>query len=122
MKNPEFTSTGVRRIWRATGSTLHGLADAFRTEAAFRQELALAVVLVPLGLWLGQSGVERAVLVGSVVALLVVELLNTGIEATVDRVSLEPHAGSRRAKNLASAAVGLALLNVIVIWALVLLT
>jgi diacylglycerol kinase (ATP) len=122
MKNPEYTSTGLRRIVRATGSTMAGLADAFRREAAFRQELALAVMLVPLGLFLGGSGVERAVLVGSVVALLVVELLNTSIEATVDRVSTEPHPGSRRAKDLASAAVGLALLNLIVIWGLVLLT
>jgi diacylglycerol kinase (ATP) len=122
MKNPEHTSTGIRRIVRATGSTLAGLADAFRHEAAFRQELVLAVILIPLGFVLGQSGVERAVLIGSVIGLLVVELLNTAVEATVDRVSLEPHPGSRRAKDLASAAVGISLLNVVVIWALVLLT
>jgi diacylglycerol kinase (ATP) len=107
---------------RATGSTFAGLVDAFRTEAAFRQELALAVILVPLGLILGESGVERAVLVGSVVGLLVVELLNSAVEAAVDRVSLDPHPGSRRAKDFASAAVGLALLNVVLIWALVLLS
>ena len=107
---------------RATGSTLAGLADAFRSEAAFRQELALAVILVPLGFVLGQSGAERALLIGSVLALLVVELLNTAVEATVDRVSTEPHPGSRRAKDMASAAVGLSLLNLIVVWGLVLLT
>ena len=122
MKSPEYTSTGVRRIVRATGSTMAGLADAIRHEAAFRQELVLAVILIPLGLYLGQSGVERAVLVGSVIGLLIVELLNTGIEATVDRISTELHAGSKRAKDLASAAVFLALLNVVVIWSLVLLT
>jgi diacylglycerol kinase (ATP) len=122
MKNPDYTSTGLRRIVRATGSTLAGLADAFRREAAFRQELALAVILVPLGFVLGETGVERAVLIGSVIGLLVVELLNTAVEATVDRVSTEPHLGSRLAKDLASAAVGLGLLNLIVIWALVLLT
>jgi diacylglycerol kinase (ATP) len=122
MKNPEHTTTGVRRIVRATGSTLSGLADAIRHEAAFRQELILAVILVPLGLYLGESGVERAVLIGSVVGLLVVELLNTAVEATVDRVSTELHPTSKRAKDLASAAVGLAVVNLIVIWALVLLT
>jgi diacylglycerol kinase (ATP) len=116
------SSTGIRRIVRATRSTLAGLEGAVRREAAFRQELVLAVVLIPLGFVLGESGVERAVLIGSVIGLLVVELLNTAVEETVDRVSLEPHPGSRRAKDLASAAVGLALLNVIVIWVLVLLT
>jgi len=122
MKNPDHTTTGVRRIVRATGSTLSGLADAVRHEAAFRQELLVAVILIPLGLYLGESGVERALLIGSVIGLLVVELLNTSVEATVDRVSTEIHPGSKRAKDLASAAVGLALVNVIVIWALVLLT
>ncbi len=122
MKNPDYTTTGVRRIVRATGSTLAGLADAVRHEAAFRQELLVAVILVPLGLFLGESGVERAVLIGSVIGLLVVELLNTAVEATVDRVSTELHPVSKRAKDLASAAVGLAVVNVIAIWALVLLT
>jgi diacylglycerol kinase (ATP) len=122
MKNPETTSTGVRRLVRATGSTMSGLADAIRHEAAFRQELVLAVVLIPLGFVLGETGVERAVLIGSVIGLLVVELLNSSIEATVDRVSTEIHPGSKRAKDLASAAVGISLLCLVVVWALVLLT
>jgi diacylglycerol kinase (ATP) len=122
MKNPDYTTTGVRRIVRATESTLAGLADAVRHEAAFRQELLLAAIFIPLGLFLGESGVERAVLIGSVIGLLVVELLNTAVEATVDRVSTDLHPVSKRAKDLASAAVGLALVNVIAIWALVLLT
>lgn len=122
MKNPEYTSTGLRRIVRATRSTIAGLSGAVRREAAFRQELLLAVILIPLGFFLGQSGVERAVLIGSVIVLLVVELLNTAVEETVDRVSTELHEGSRRAKDLASAAVGLSLLSVVVVWALVLLT
>ena len=122
MKNPDYTTTGVRRIVRATESTLAGLAAAVRHEAAFRQELLLAAIFIPLGLFLGESGVERAVLIGSVLGLLVVELLNTAVEATVDRVSTDLHPVSKRAKDLASAAVGLALVSVIAIWALVLLT
>jgi len=122
MKSPDYTATGVRRIVRATGSSLAGLLTAVRHEAAFRQEVVLAVVLIPLALILGGTGVERALLVGSVIALLVVELLNTAVEAVVDRVSLERHPQSKRAKDLASAAVALAVVNLVAVWALVLLT
>ncbi len=122
MKSPDPKPTGVRRIVRATRSSLNGLAEAIRGEAAFQQELLLAVVLVPLALFLGESGVERALLIGSIIGLLVVELLNTSVEAAVDRTSLELHPLSKRAKDLGSAAVALALLNVVVIWVLVLLT
>ena len=90
------------------------------SEAAFRQELVLAAVLVPLGLYLGSNGSARALLVGSVLLVLIVELANSAIEAAVDRISLEEHPLAKRAKDLGSAAVMLSLLNVAVLWALVL--
>ena len=90
------------------------------SEAAFRQELVLAAVLVPLGLYLGSNGSARALLVGSVLLVLIVELVNSAIEAAVDRISLEEHPLAKRAKDLGSAAVMLSLLNVATVWALVL--
>jgi diacylglycerol kinase (ATP) len=87
-----------------------------RHEAAFRQELLLAAVLVPLGLWLGENGVERALLVGTVLMMLVVELLNSAIEAVVDRVSLENHELAKRAKDYGSAAVMMALAATAAVW------
>ena len=90
------------------------------SEAAFRQELVLAAVLVPLGLYLGSNGSARALLVGSVLLVLIVELANSAIEAAVDRISLEEHPLAKRAKDLGSAAVMLSLLNVATVWALVL--
>ena len=113
-------STGLRHLMNATRNTSQGLAAAFRNEAAFRQIVALNVILIPLGLWLGKSGVERAILVGSLLLMMIVELLNSGIEAVVDRVGLERHALSGLAKDIASAAVGVAILNVFVMWTLVL--
>ncbi len=89
-------------------------------EAAFRQELALLVVLAPLGIWLGESGVQRALLVGSLLLVLVAELLNSALEALVDRFGDEWNDLSGRAKDLGSAAVLVALVNVIVVWVLVL--
>lgn len=111
----------MQRLLNATGYSLEGLAAAARHEAAFRQELLLAAVLVPLGLWLGADGVERALLAGSVLLVLVVELLNSAVEATVDRVSLEDHELARRAKDYGSAAVMLSLAAACVVWLLVLL-
>lgn len=117
--NPHKGHRGLRRILRATGHSLSGLVDALRHESAFRQEVALAVVLLPLSLWLGRTGVERALLAGSVLLVLIVELLNSAVEATVDRVSLDLHELSRRAKDLGSAAVLLSLVLCGVIWAAV---
>ena len=111
----------MRRLVNATRYSLEGLSAAVRHEAAFRQELLLAAVLVPLGLWLGNNGVERALLVGSVLMLLVVELLNSAVEATVDRVSTEDHPLAKRAKDLGSAAVMLSLAMTAAVWALLLL-
>jgi diacylglycerol kinase (ATP) len=113
-------NTGLTRIINATGYSWLGLRAAFKHEAAFRQELALCIVLVPTGLWLGQSGVERTLLVGSLLLVLIVELINSAIEAVVDRFGGEQHELSGRAKDIGSAAVFVALLNVIVVWALIL--
>ena len=120
-ESPHKGKTGLRRLMNAAGYSIEGLAAAARHEDAFRQELALAAVLVPLGLWLGKTGVERALLVASVLLVLVVELLNSAIEATVDRVSLDHHRLAKRAKDLGSAAVMLSLANVAAVWLLVLL-
>jgi diacylglycerol kinase (ATP) len=121
MPHPHKGATGVRRLVNATRNSLEGLAAAVRHEAAFRQELLLAAVLVPLGLWLGNDGVERALLVGSMLMVLVVELLNSAIEAVVDRVSLENHELARRAKDYGSAAVMMALAATATVWLLLLL-
>ncbi len=114
-------AVGLRRLVLACGATARGLAQVFRREAAFRQELALAVVAIPLGLWLGRTGLERALLVAPVLNILIVELINSAIEATVDRIGLERHALSGLAKDIGSAAVFLSLVLAGAVWLLVLL-
>ena len=109
------------RIIRATRYSLAGLRGAVVDEAAFRQELILAVILTPVAVWLGENGVERAVMVGVLLLVLIVELVNSAIEAAVDRVGEEAHELSRRAKDLGSAAVFVSLIAVPVVWGLVLL-
>lgn len=113
-------NTGFTRIIKAAGYSWAGLKAAFKHEAAFRQELALCLVMVPLGFWLAQTGVERALLIGSLLLVLIVELLNSAIEAVVDRFGGEQHELSGRAKDIGSAAVFIALLNVAIVWVLVL--
>ena len=113
-------STGLRHLLNATRNTSRGLMAAFRNESAFRQIVGLCVVMGPLGIWLGTSGVERALLVGSLLLMMIVELLNSGIEAVVDRVGLERHPLSGLSKDIASAAVGISILNFFVMWVLVL--
>ncbi|HCU54203.1 MAG TPA: diacylglycerol kinase [Gammaproteobacteria bacterium] len=110
----------LARVRRAFGYSLKGLCAAYSKESAFRQELILAVALVPLGLWLGRSGVERSLLIGSVLLVLIVELLNSAIEATVDRGGKDWDELAGRAKDMGSAAVLIALLLVVVTWGLVL--
>ena len=119
--SPHKSRGGLRRISNATLYSRDGLRDAWRHEAAFRQELLLVAVLLPLGLYLGDNGIERALLVGSLLLILIVELLNSAVEAVVDRVSAEHHDLSKRAKDLGSAAVMLALANAAVVWGLTLL-
>ncbi len=116
MSNPHKGRTGLERIVRATGYSIEGLQAAYRGESAFRQEFWLAAVLLPAAFWLGRSWVEVALLAGSVMLVLIVELLNSGIEAAIDRVSFELHDLSKRAKDLASAAVLLSLLLCGGIW------
>jgi len=118
---PREKPQGFTRLFRAFGASVQGFRGAFREEAAFRQELAFAVVAIPLGLWLGHTGVERALLVAPVLLVLVVELLNSAIEAAIDRIGPERHHLSGLAKDIGSAAVLLSFVLLAVAWALVLL-
>jgi diacylglycerol kinase (ATP) len=115
-----FKPTGFTRMFRAFGASMQGLAGAYREEAAFRQELALAAAVIPLGLWLGRNGIERALLIAPMFLVLVVELINSAIEATVDRIGLERHTLSGLAKDIGSAAVLMSLALLTVVWLLVL--
>jgi diacylglycerol kinase (ATP) len=119
-ESPFKGKTGLKRLINATRHSFEGLAAAARHEDAFRQELMFAAVLVPLGLWLGDDGVERALMAGCVLVVVVVELLISAVEATVDRVSLEDHHLAKRAKDLGSAAVMLSLATAGAVWLLVL--
>ncbi|MDH5444126.1 MAG: diacylglycerol kinase [Gammaproteobacteria bacterium] len=111
--------TGIARIIDATAYSIKGLKAAFVHEAAFRQELFLTVILIPLAFWLGQSAIEYALLIGSLILILIVEILNSAIEAVVDRTGEEHHELAGRAKDMGSAAVMLVLINAFVIWGLI---
>ena len=113
-------ATGIRRIWRALLFSINGLRAAWGEEAAFRQELVAALVLIPVALVLPASPTQKALLIACALLVLIVELVNSAIEATVDRISLEQHQLSGRAKDVGSAAVLVALVNFIVVWAMVL--
>jgi diacylglycerol kinase (ATP) len=112
---------GMRRLVLAFVNSWQGFKGAFRSEAAFRQEVALAIVLLPLGVWLGKTPIEKALLVSSVLLVLIVELLNTGIETVVDRIGLERHELSGLAKDVGSTAVLLSFGVLAVIWGFILL-
>lgn len=114
-------NTGLTRLFKAFGYSTKGLAACFKNEAAFRQEIAASVILIPLGLYLGATGVERALLVGSWLLVLLVELLNSAIEAVVDRIGHEHHELSGRAKDIGSATVLLAISLSAITWLLVLM-
>lgn len=120
-ESPFKGKTGWRRLWNALHYSLDGLRAACAHEDAFRQELLLALAMLPLAFWLTSGGVGRALLVGSVLLVLIVELLNSALEAAVDHTSLERHPLAKRAKDIGSAAVLLSLLNVALTWACVLL-
>lgn len=119
MAKPE-NNRGIRRLINALRWSAKGFHSAFREEEAFRQETLLMVILVPLALWLGETGVEKTLLVGSLLIVLIVELLNSAIENVVDRISDEHHSLSGRAKDQASAAVFLSLVLAVFVWAMVL--
>ena len=116
MTNPYKGRTGLDRVIRAAGYSMAGLQTAYRSESAFRQEFWAAVILVPLAFWVGRGWVETSVLIGSVLVMLIVELLNSAVEAAIDRVSFELHDLSKRAKDMASAAVLLSVLLCAGIW------
>ena len=120
LESPHKGKTGLRRVWNALFYSIDGLAAAFRHEDAFRQEAILALVLIPAALLSPAGGVGKALMIASVLLVLVVELLNSAVEAAVDRISLENHHLAKRAKDIGSAAVLLSLLNVLVVWMLVL--
>jgi diacylglycerol kinase (ATP) len=119
-ESPFKGKRGLARIVQAFFNSLAGLADAWRHESAFRQEILLAALLVPCACIVPASAVERALLIGSVLLVLIVELLNSSIEAAIDRISFEHHSLSRRAKDIGSAAVFVALLLMALVWALIL--
>ena len=112
---------GLTRLFNALGYSRDGLAAAWKNEAAFREEVLLAIVAIPLALFLGETGVDRALLIGSILLILIVEILNSGLEAIVDKASPEKHELAKQAKDMGSAAVLLSLINAAVVWACVLL-
>jgi diacylglycerol kinase (ATP) len=111
---------GFVRLWNALGYSRDGIAAAWKNEAAFREEVLLAAIAIPLAFYLGKTGVERALLVGSIIFILIVEILNSAVEAVVDKASPEKHDLAKRAKDMGSAAVLFSLINAAVIWACVL--
>jgi len=112
-------NTGIMRAIRAARFSAQGFAHAWRHESAFRQELTLGVLLTPLALWLGQTAFERVLLIACLLLVLIVELLNSAVEAAIDRVGDEHHELSGRAKDLGSAAVFLSLGLVLLVWSTV---
>jgi diacylglycerol kinase (ATP) len=121
MESPYKGKTGLQRLWNAFGYSLAGFRAAYKHEDAFRQEVLLAFILIPLALWLPVSYLDKALMISSVLFVIIVELLNSAVEATVDRISLENHDLAKRAKDIGSSAVLVSLVNVIVVWMLVLL-
>lgn len=118
LESPHKGQSGIRRLINAFFFSLSGLTIAFRHESAFRQEIALAVVLIPVACLLPVGAVERVLLIASVLVVLIVELLNSSVEAAIDRISLDTHRLSKRAKDLGSAAVLIALAQLLVTWLL----
>ncbi len=121
MESPFKGKTGLRRLWNAFHYSMDGFRAAYRHEDAFRQEALLAALMIPAALLLPVSMLGRAMMIASVLLVLIVELLNSAIEAAIDRISLDSHTLSKRAKDIGSAAVFVALSNVLVVWACVLL-
>jgi diacylglycerol kinase (ATP) len=120
-ESPHKGKTGLQRVINATRYSLEGLAAAARHEDAFRQELIIFAVAAPVALWLGRNGLERALLIGVLFLVLIVELLNSAVEAAVDRISFENHRLAKRAKDIGSAAVMLSIVNAVVVWLLIIL-
>ena len=120
MKSPYKGKTGFKRLVNAFGYSIAGTLAAFKHEDAFRQEVFLAVVLTPVALYFGETVIHQALMIGSLLFIIIVELLNSSIEATVDRISVKHHKLAKRAKDIGSAAVFFSLINAAVIWFLIL--
>jgi diacylglycerol kinase (ATP) len=120
MKSPYKGKTGLRRLMNAFGYSIAGTLAAFKHEDAFRQEVVLAVVLTPVALYFGDTAIHQALMISSLLFIIVIELLNSSIEATVDRISVKHHKLAKRAKDIGSAAVFFSLINAAVIWFLLL--
>jgi diacylglycerol kinase (ATP) len=119
-ESPFKGKTGLRRLMNAFGYSVEGFKAAFKHEDAFRQEVFLSIILIPLALYLESEALHRILMIGSIFLVLIVELLNSAVEAVVDRVSIERHALAKRAKDIGSAAVFVALTNVVMTWGLIL--
>ena len=120
MKSPYKGKTGIKRLANAFTYSVAGTLAAFKHEDAFRQEVFLSAVLIPLAIYLGQTAIEQALMIASILLIIIVELLNSSVEATVDRISVKRHKLSKRAKDIGSAAVFFSLVNATVIWFLIL--
>ena len=120
MKSPYKGKAGLRRLMNAFGYSIAGTLAAFKHEDAFRQEVILAVVLTPVALYFGETAIHQALMIGSLLFIIIVELLNSSIEATVDRISVKHHKLAKRAKDIGSAAVFFSLINAAIIWFLLL--
>ncbi len=120
MKSPYKGKTGIKRLANAFTCSVAGTFAAFKHEDAFRQEVILSSVLIPLAIYLGKTGIEQALMIASVLLVIIVELLNSSVEATVDRISVKRHKLSKRATDIGSAAVFFSLINAAVIWFLIL--
>jgi diacylglycerol kinase (ATP) len=116
MKSPYKGKTGIKRLINAFGYSISGTFAAFKHEDAFRQEVILAVILTPVALYFGETAIEQALMVSSLLFIIIVELLNSAIEATVDRISVKHHKLAKRAKDIGSAAVFFSLINAAAIW------
>jgi diacylglycerol kinase (ATP) len=120
MKSPYKGKTGIRRLINALGYSIAGTLAAFKHEDAFRQEVLLTIVLTPAALYYGETAIDQALMISSLLFIIIVELLNSSIEATVDRISVKRHKLAKRAKDIGSAAVFFSLINAAVIWFLIL--
>jgi diacylglycerol kinase (ATP) len=120
MKSPYKGKTGLRRLVNAFGYSIAGTLAAFKHEDAFRQEVILAAILTPIAIFYGETPIDQALMISSLLLVIIVELLNSSIEATVDRISVKHHKLAKRAKDIGSAAVFFSLINAAVIWFLIL--
>lgn len=120
MESPHKHKPGITHAWRATGIALQGLSTAWKCEDAFRQEVIVAIIVIPLALLLPTTLIGKALMISCILLVLIIELINSAIEATVDHTSLERHPLAKRAKDIASAAVFLSIINALAIWSLVL--